>query len=401
MDFVMVANAWQAGIANPTSKHRIALELAARGHRVLWVEGSGMRRPSLGSGADRSRMAGKVRAALRGVRRAELPAGAAPAGGGGIWVWSPLLLPLPSRAWARGLNGALCAWGARLGAWRLGFRQPVLINYVPVLAGAMRAWPGRRVYHCVDRWDAFDMYDAAIMARMDERCCRAAGLVIASSRDLETRCRRFTDRVVMIPHGVDHGHFARALMVAERPADLRAGPLVGFFGLISEWLDQDLLIGLARALPDANVVLIGASDVDDSRLRAEPRIAVLGPRPFARLPEYASAFTVGLIPFVVNDLTRAVNPIKLREMLAAGCPVVSTALPEVEEVATAANRAVGFEGVRVERTPEAFVAAVAGFVKAPLAAVQRGALSGAMAAETWTGKVGLILDAIERVEGAG
>jgi len=215
MDFVIIANAWEAGIANPTSKHRIALDLARRGHRVLWLEGAGMRQPSIGSGSDRSRILKKLRLACRGARRVEgseeresevrsqnseapnselqvsgfrsQPPSASglkpsafnlqPSVSGGIWVLSPLLIPLPSRTWVRRFNGWLCARLARFWTKRLGFHDPVLINYVPVLAEAMRAWKSRGelkatrtpnaerrttnicVYHCVDRWDAFKMYD--------------------------------------------------------------------------------------------------------------------------------------------------------------------------------------------------------------------------------------------------
>jgi hypothetical protein len=152
------------------------------------------------------------------------------------------------------------------------------------------------------------------------------------------------------------------------------GKIIGFFGLISEWVDQDLIVRIANEVgnlkprlededededegrlqcahilthshthtqsapltPDtrhptpASVVLIGKVDVAVSRLGKEKNIFILGPKPFQELPSYLAHFSIGLIPFVVNDLTKAVNPIKLREMLAAGVPVVSTALPEVE-----------------------------------------------------------------------
>ena len=72
MDFFIIANAWSAGKDNPTSKHRIALELIRRGHRILWIEGSGMRTPSMGSSHDRLRMLRKVGAAFRGVRVEEI-----------------------------------------------------------------------------------------------------------------------------------------------------------------------------------------------------------------------------------------------------------------------------------------------------------------------------------------
>jgi len=224
-DFVIIANAWGAGKDNPTSKHRIALELARQGHRVLWVEGAGMRRPSLGSGHDRGRIARKLRAACRGARPVHER----------IWVVTPLLVPVPSRASVRTLNGWLYRAVIRHTCRKLGFASPVLVNYVPVLADAMKRWWGAQVvYHCVDRWDAFDMYDSAMMAAVDRQCCEEADVVIASSCDLLARCERHNPNSHLVMHGVDYAHFATALQSPPRPDDLPAGPVVGFFGLLSE-----------------------------------------------------------------------------------------------------------------------------------------------------------------------
>lgn len=406
MDLVIIANAWSAAQDNPTSKHQLARELVRAGHRVLWVEGAGMRRPSLGSGRDRGRVWRKVKAALRGARRApqaELETGEAPVAGthGELWVLAPLLVPLPGIAAVRAFNGWLFRLVALAWSRRLGFRDPVLVNYVPVLAGAMRGWgrPGgvRRVYHCVDRWDRFDMYDSAVMTEMDRQCRANADLVIASSMDLEAHCRQDHAHVHRVNHGVNHAHFARALdpRGQPRPPDLPLGPTVGFVGLLSEWVDQDLILAVARALPaDGQVVLIGTADVAIDRLRAEGNIRVLGPRPFASLPSYVAHFDVGIIPFAVSELTRAVNPIKLREMLAAGCPVVSTALPEVASYARP-------DGVFVADTHAAFVAQVRAWVDRPLDMGARRALSASMLSETWGAKAEEIVTLIKQGGGHG
>lgn len=405
MNFVIIANAWSAGRDNPTSKHRIAIELARLGHHILWIEGAGMRTPSLGSGHDRLRMLRRIGAAVRGPRQAETETGHEER----IRVLAPLFIPLPRYVWIRRLNGRLCAWGARFWMRRLGWDNAVLINYVPVLAEAMRGWgkahdrgagqeagaddsPGgrrvRAIYHCVDRWDAFAMYDSRMMAAMDRRCCELADLVIASSEDLLERCRRHNASVHLIEHGVDHEHFSKALLPPPRPDDLPAGPVAGFFGLLSEWLDQDLLLRVAQCLPECQIVLIGRADVAIDRLRGVRNIHLLGPRPFERLPAYVAHFEAGMIPFVVNELTRAVNPIKLREMLSAGCPVVSTDLPAV--------RPYEGKGATVAASSEAFVAAVAAWIRKPASPAARRRISGEVAQETWRAKVQEIVRLIDR-----
>ncbi|MDA0991901.1 MAG: glycosyltransferase [Verrucomicrobia bacterium] len=384
----MVANGWSAAADNPTSKHQIARALVAQGHRVLWIEGAGMRRPSFGSGADRGRIRRKVAAAFRGAQSQPMPNAT-----GALWILSPLLVPLPGLAWVRALNGLLFRAAARRWASRLGFQQPTLINYVPVLAGMMRGWRehgGVVVYHCVDRWDQFAMYDSTVMARMDAACRAQADLVVASSADLLAHCRRDHQRVYLVSHGVSYEHFAAPLRAATaRPSDLPAGPVIGFFGLLSEWVDQTLLLQLAASQPQAQVVLIGMADVAVDALKNVANIHLLGPRPFAQLPDYVSHFDVGVIPFVVNELTRAVNPIKLREMLAAGCRVVATALPEV--AATARDDG----AVVVADNHQAFIDAVGTMLAHPPTAAARRALSERMASETWEAKTREIVQLIQ------
>jgi glycosyltransferase involved in cell wall biosynthesis len=389
MDFVIIANSWGASLDNPTSKHQIALELAKQGHRVLWVEAAGMRRPRLTVPADRRRMAAKVWLALKGAQEVSR----------NIWRLSPLILPLPSSAFARAFNRKVYLVAMSFGVRRAGFERPVLVNFMPNLPDVMEAWHGPSVYYCVDRWDAFNMYDSMLMSRLDEQCCRVAGLVIASSKNLFDRCSRFSANTRLVTHGVDYAHFVQqAGKQVARPADLPAGNIIGFFGLLSEWIDQGLLVKLARAIPSSHVVLIGKADVAVDELRLVPNIHILGPRHFKDLPAYVAHFDVGIIPFVVNDLTRAINPIKLREMLASGCPVVSTDLPEVTALSRKTGREVeafGSPYVTVAGTSDEFVRMVEERLKSPLTREQKRVVSDSMKTETWEEKVRQILELVK------
>jgi len=103
---------------------------------------------------------------------------------------------------------------------------------------------------------------------------------------------------------------------------------VGFFGLLHEWVDIELIGRLADALP-YSFVLIGSSSEDLSDLLRRKNVFHLGRRPYATLPSYSRGFAAALVPFQLTELTASVNPIKLREYAAAGLPIVSSALPEV------------------------------------------------------------------------
>jgi glycosyltransferase involved in cell wall biosynthesis len=386
-DFVIIGNDWATGQNNPTSKHRIAHELARRGAKVLWIDGAGMRRPRIGSSQDRTRLLRRAPAVFRAPKAA---AEASYPSGGGVWVLVPPFIPLPHLRWVQLWNGFVCRWFSRFWTRILGFIRPSLIVYIPVYAEAMRGWPGLRIYHCVDRWDAFSTYNSAVMAEMDARCCRYADCIFATSSDLQERCLRHSHKVSLLLHGVDYGHFRKALEEAERPEDLPPGPLIGFIGLLSEWVDLGMLVELARENPDAHVVLIGKADVEIGQLSGAKNIHALGPRPFRDLPAYVAHFTVGIIPFRVNDLTRAVNPIKLREMLSAGCPVVSTALPEVVRFQGAAHGAVAIGQDRAE-----FLQHVRERLQSPLSGERRRAISESMQEETWEAKVTTLLNRLD------
>lgn len=392
MDFVIIANAWSAAEKNPTGKHQIALTLAEKGHRVLWIEGAGMRRPSATQSADRSRMVTKLVAAARGMRKARA----------GIWHTAPLIIPIPSNPFVRILNAIIYVMTAIVGSFFIGFRRPTLINFLPVVPLAERLWPWKAVYFCVDRWDQFDMYDTGVMTRVDEECCRYADTVLTTSNDLQTRCAPKNPSTHLMGHGVNWDHFSAPLQNAatvtplSRPTDLPDGKIVGFFGLLSEWVDQNLLLALAHALltpqpSPASLVLIGNADVDITSLKSTPNIHILGPKPFQDLPAYTAFFDVAIIPFIVNELTAAVNPIKLREMLAAGCPVVSTSLPEVAVVAQ------HNPFTDVTHTTEAFIAATLKRLNAPSDHETRKKISNTVKNETWSAKVDQILSIIFRL----
>jgi glycosyltransferase involved in cell wall biosynthesis len=157
--------------------------------------------------------------------------------------------------------------------------------------------------------------------------------------------------------------------------------------MLDAWVDQELLVQVARRIAPAHLVLVGHARVDVARLAAEPNVHLLGRKPFADLPAYAAAFDVGLIPFEVNELTTAVNPIKLREYLSAGLPVVSTTLPEL---APFADR----PGTDLVADRPAFLEAVVRRLASPLDATSRRALSDTMQLESWEGRVAAILDTL-------
>src|SRR5205807_6349958 len=162
-----------------------------------------------------------------------------------------------------------------------------------------------------------------------------ADVVICSSEKLRLDKARANPNSHLVQHGVDIEHFAKAFDPKTTvPDEMKGlpGPVIGFWGLIADWVDLRLVRHVADAFSGGSVVLLGSSTTDMSALDGARNVHFLGRRPYADLPRYAKAFDVALMPFKVNELTLAANPLKVREYLAAGLPVVSTAIPEVERL---------------------------------------------------------------------
>jgi glycosyltransferase involved in cell wall biosynthesis len=137
-----------------------------------------------------------------------------------------------------------------------------------------------------------------------------------------------------LPHGVDYEHFACEKMekVPIESLEKIKKPIVGFFGTMDTWVDISAIASLAKRFPQCSFVVIGRSVVPLTVLEGFENVHCLGQLPYSALPQYARYFDVGLIPFVMNDLTKAVNPLKLMEYYVIGIPVISTRLPDIVDV---------------------------------------------------------------------
>ncbi len=332
-NIVCVASNW---FEHPTSKHHVMRLLAERNH-ILWVNFHASRRPTL-SRSDSRMVVRRLREACSGPRRVLRGRS------GTIDVLSPLLLPLPESRTARRLNARLMLRQIRAALRRLPSRPTQLWLFTPDVPELIEPLAAEKtVYYCVDDFAAFAGYNTELVTELERKTIAAADVVIATSEILHQRCRRQHPDTHLVPHGVDFAHFAAATDIAraQLPDDVRdiPKPVFGYLGLISDYVDLDLIAAAARRRPEWSFVLIGSARCDTSVLEGLDNVHLLGGKPYEQLPGYCSAFDVGLIPFRMSRLTRAVNPIKLREYLAAGLPVVSAPMPAVRSYAPAVQTA--------------------------------------------------------------
>ncbi len=320
-DIICFANDWSG---DPLSKKQVMLRLA-RQHRVLWINSMNNRRPRLAR-KDFRRVFEKLRDFRHGLKQVQER----------IWVLAPLYVPFHRRAFVRSFNRRILGWQIGRALQRLRFMQPITYAFLPSSADVVGTLGERLiVYHCVDEYGAFS--DAAGEIRERERELLAkADLVLVCSSPLVSSKREHNPRTYLVTHGVDYEHFRRATEDSTPVApELRAlpRPILGFHGMVADWVDLSLIGELARLRPEWSIVLVGRVDTDLAPIRGLHNVHVLGHRPYERLPEYLRGFDVALLPFVANELTRNANPLKLREYLAAGLPVVAAPLPEVARMA--------------------------------------------------------------------
>jgi hypothetical protein len=208
----------------------------------------------------------------------------------------------------------------------------VVVAWPPSYELARRLKPRRLLYDCLDLFPAFESgLRGRLMTAMEERLSQSADTVIVTSRDLERRWSRRHPWVVRIPNGVDLALFAEAPTTGSLPSDITdlPRPRLGYVGTVGKWVDVALLQHVAERQRNASIVVIGPVERGLALPCGPPNLRWLGERPYCSLPGYLAAMDVLLIPFRVNELTRAVNPIKLYEYCATGKPIVATPLEEV------------------------------------------------------------------------
>ena len=214
--------------------------------------------------------------------------------------------------------------------------------------------PVATIYDCMDELSAFKNAPPALQER-ETALLKRADLVFTGGRSLYEAKRSRHPHVFAFPSSVDAAHFHQARFLRQEPSDQKSipHPRVGFYGVIDERFDVDLVATIADARPDWHLIMIGpVVKIEASDLPQCSNIHYLGSKSYDELPTYLTGWDVALLPFAHNDSTRFISPTKTLEYLAAGKPVVSTSIRDVVSP-------YGEQGlVHIADTPEAFVRAV-------------------------------------------
>jgi UDP-galactopyranose mutase len=191
--------------------------------------------------------------------------------------------------------------------------------------------PLATIYDCMDELSAFKNAPAALK-QQEAALMRRAALVLTGGQSLYEAKRHQHANIHPFPSSVDVEHFAQARRITVDPADQAAipHPRLGFFGVIDERMDIDLIRGVALARPDWHIVMLGPIvKIDPATLPQLPNVHFLGAKSYEQLPQYVAGWDVALLPFARNDATKYISPTKTPEYMAAGKPVVSTSIRDV------------------------------------------------------------------------
>jgi GT2 family glycosyltransferase/glycosyltransferase involved in cell wall biosynthesis len=300
--------------------------------RVLFVNSIGMRMPLPGRSTQSGRrILRKARSMLRLVRRplADTP---------GFHVATPFVIPFYGSRGMRALNARLVRAQVQVMARLAGIdlADAVVVVTVPTAWEVAEAMPRRSlVMNRSDLHSSFEETDQGVIRALEDALLERSDLVLYAAHSLmDAEAAQTGERSHFLDHGVDLDHFGGD--VGPEPADLAtiAHPRIGFFGGIDDYVvDLDLLERVATSIPDASLVLIGDATCPMDALEALPNVHWLGFRPYEQIPAYGAGFDVALMPWLRNDWIQSSNPIKLKEYLALGLPVVSTEFPEVHHYA--------------------------------------------------------------------
>ena len=320
-DIICFSHDWTG---DPLSKTHL-MRVLSRDNRVLWVNAIANRMPTTSS-KDISRIFRKLKDFTEPIREVEP----------NTFVLNPLAIPAYGTQAVRKFNQGFLISQVKKALRKLKFHNPVNMIFNPA-AGLLAGKLGEKelIYYCVDEYTAFTGASNGLR-EIEESLFKKADLVIVSAEKLLENKKRFNENTFIIRHGVDFSHFRKALdESSEIPGEIKnlPRPIIGFHGLLADWVDFELIKKVAEHFSNGSVVLIGKIAVDAEQkikiLNDVKNVHFLGRKPYSELPNFCKGFDVALNPFAISELTLAANPLKVREYLAAGLPVISTDIPEV------------------------------------------------------------------------
>lgn len=321
---------------------------------TLYINSIMMQKPNLTNGKEFiQKLIRKAKSIFRGLKKVDT----------GFWVYSPISLPVQHINWAKPLNETLL----RLQIWqvirKIEMHDPIIWVVCPTACDiAMKIRKSKMVYLRTDVYELFPNVDSKKIRNYDRKLKANADLTIFVSSKLFHEESNQCKKAFYLDHGVDYDMFASADEIPDRPSDMAdiPRPIVGFFGgIASHTVDIGLLEKVVELSPNLSFVFVGKVSPKCAGLQNRRNVWMLGQRPYEQIPHYGKCFDMAIMPWKQNRWIQACNPIKLKEYLALGKPIVSTPFNElnkyldvVYEAKTPQDFAQAIEKALAEDSPE-------------------------------------------------
>lgn len=312
-----------------TNKQHMAKTFEANGHRVIYVDSLGLRKPT-GSSKDLKRIFKRLFSLFKPYSKVS----------DNIWRVRPFVIPLHSNKFIGLLNKWLLKLTLAIVKKSLRFSSHLIWTYSPVSVDVIKNLKNHNVvYHCVDDLRAVPGIDSELIETKEKELCSLAVTVFTTSQALYQRLKVLNENTFYHNNVCDYEHFSMAKQnFLDEPEELKDinRPTILFIGAISNYkLNTDLIEYIAKKRPRWNWVMIGqvgegepGSDVNN--LHSHKNIHFLGPKPYSQLPSYIKYSDVCVIPAILNKYTESMFPMKFFEYLSAGKQVVSTDLSSLK-----------------------------------------------------------------------
>jgi glycosyltransferase involved in cell wall biosynthesis len=298
----------------------------SKSNKVLYINSIVMQKPRLSEGRKfLQKLIRKAKSIFSGLKRVDT----------GFWVYSPFSLPMHHIRWASAVNEKILVAQVSLVRRRICMPDPIFWVACPAACEiAIRMKRNKLVYQRTDRYEEYPNVDRDIIVRYDQKLKKAADLTLFANRTLFEEERSQCRQAIFLDHGVDYETFVNAEKDICVPEDIAGipGPRIGFFGAIDDHtFDVAFTEKLVECLPQMSFVFVGQPSADVSNLKEKKNVWFLGRKPYEQIPHYGKLFDITIMPWRQNKWIEACNPIKLKEYLALGKPVVSTPFTELRQ----------------------------------------------------------------------
>lgn len=330
MDIILFSTAdWD----NPfwTNKQHMAKTFEANGHRVIYIDSLGLRKPTATT-KDLKRICKKLKSLVNPYKQVSQT----------IWRVSPFILPFHNSQLAQKFNKWFLFFTIQLLAKKLKFKDVMVWTYSPATDDIVDLFQNKQllVYHCVDDLRASPGINAQMIERRETSLAQKANIVFTTSQTLLQRLKPYNQQTYYLNNVCDYHHFSGAQMeyfVEPEEYKMITHPRILLIGALSQYkVDFELIASIAQQKPQWSWVLIGEigegePETNIALLKACKNVYLLGPKDYKTLPQYLQHCDVTVIPARINQYTDSMFPMKFFEYLAAGKQVVTTDLKTLHE----------------------------------------------------------------------